>query len=178
METATVLFGGTTSHRGGMLCWQVISTVHQQKAENGIMPKQSGATRNRTLPRISGHHLFKRRSRPTLRLLSVAYAVNPHTRGLNAPTGMPHVRRKGHSANICPSSTQQATLAEEGSAPDASVLAVDDHDNGLISHPGKTVSNLPSDSIINQWICDSGSTAHCSPDMQGFTDYTPQKSPW
>ena len=83
---------------------------------------------------------------------------------------------RGHSADICPSSAKQATAADEDSAPDASVLAVDDFDHGLIAHPGKTASNAESESTVERWICDSGSTVHCSPDMRGFIDYTPQKS--
>ena len=93
------------------------------------------------------------------------------------PSGMPDLRRKRTLGRHCSSSAQQATVAEEaGEAQDASVLAVDHCDYGLIADPGKTVSILSSDNIIDRWVCDSGSTVHCSPDMRGFTDYTAQKS--
>ena len=72
---------------------------------------------------------------------------------------------RGHSADICPSSAEQATVAEEDSAPHASVLAVDDYDYGLIAHPGRMVNNVVSESTVERWVFDSGSSVHCSPDM-------------
>ena len=93
-ETGSIPFGGATSRRRAMLYWLVSSIVHQQRAENGEMPKQGGVTRNRALPRTSGHHLPQHQSSPSPRK-EVRHMRSIRPRGVEMPpTGMPHVRRE------------------------------------------------------------------------------------